>query len=137
MNDFDRKNHVLDAFIPDPWHLRVACTEAPHHTMPLCIDFLPHRHEIVIGSQPQTGVTAEFQSGYLYRHFLTVYRIESFKCQPFLMELGDSLFKIEHGFHAELLWSGDWYCQWSKSAWQNVQYASALLEKCIIGPLRH
>ena len=124
----------LGAFIFSPWTLRVVGTEETHHTMPLCIDFLPGRLDIEIGPQPVTGASAELQSGYIFRKSLSLKRIDGFHVHSNLKELGGLLMAIHKGFRSEQLWSGDWFCQWTEPALTSVNRAALLLEKSLVGP---
>ena len=121
----------LGAFIFSPWTLRVVGTEETHHTMPLCIDFLPGRLDIEIGPQPVTCALPSF-SQHIFLSPLK--RIDGFHVHSNLKELGGLLMAIHKGFRSEQLWSGDWFCQWTEPALTSVNRAALLLEKSLVGP---
>ena len=123
---------VLAPYIPQGWSFRVRAFEQAHVTMPLCIDVLPKQQEIIIDSKPRTGASAELQSGYLYRHFLNPSRIEAVQVSSDLERIEADCQMILKGYHAEQLWSGDWFCRWTPEAWSAAGRLCQCIETCIV-----
>ena len=126
---------ALRACIPSPWKLRLMRLEREHVTMPLCIDILPNRLEICIDSKPLTGGSAELQSGFLFRHCMGWSHITAFQASEALQLAEEDCEAILKGYHAEQLWSGDWFCQWQPEAVAAAERLARALEKSFLGML--